>query len=318
MFEHFDFSALDDPTFKEDAVREEIIAPILKGVGYSPTGHIRVTRSQNLKHPFVMIGSKRHTINIVPDYTLYSGSDAVMVLDAKAPDQEIVNSYHTEQAYSYAIHADIRAHHYGLCNGRELVVYAVDQWDPLLRINICDVDARWNDVLKALHPHYLQNPECRDFLPDYGFTVYKIGLERDVLHIFPSFYLQFLTRVNDELYTGTATFMLGENEYLVSFDFSVEMYHALVAELPHKVAVAIKQSLTRAPYHANLGHSIILTCSGYLGEITKGQHDEFVPIMVTSVGDVAFDATAQLPPRTERQGEWPLIHLHLSDDMAEE
>ena len=34
MFEDLDFSVLDDPSFKEDAVREEIIAPILKRLGY--------------------------------------------------------------------------------------------------------------------------------------------------------------------------------------------------------------------------------------------------------------------------------------------
>ncbi len=317
MFEHFDFSALDDPTFKEDAVREEIVAPILKGVGYSPTGPIRFTRSKILVHPFVMIGSKRHPVNIVPDYTLYSDSDAVMVLDAKAPDQDIVNSHHVEQAYSYAIHPDVRARHYGLCNGRELVVYAVDRWESLLHINVCDVDVRWNDVLKALHPRYLQNPELRDFLLDYGLSILKIGCERDALHLFPSFYLHDLFRVSDELYTGSGTLMMGETEYMVSFDFSVEMYLAIVAGLPHKVAEAIKQSLTHAPYHANLGNSIILTCSGYLDGITQGQHDQFVPIMVTSVGDMTFDATAQLPPRTERQGVWPLAHLHLPGDTAE-
>jgi len=74
MFSDFDFSALDSPAFKEDDVREEIIAPIIRRLGYRPTGSIQVQRSKALVHPFVMIGSKRHAVNIVPDYTLYIGS----------------------------------------------------------------------------------------------------------------------------------------------------------------------------------------------------------------------------------------------------
>ena len=45
MFAGFDFSALDDPTFKEDAVREEIIAPLLRRAGYRPAGVLRVQRT---------------------------------------------------------------------------------------------------------------------------------------------------------------------------------------------------------------------------------------------------------------------------------
>ena len=84
MLSDFDFSALDDPTFKEDAVREEIIAPILRRAGYRPTGPLRVQRSQPLKHPFVMIGSKKHPVSIVPDYTLFHEDRALMILDAKS------------------------------------------------------------------------------------------------------------------------------------------------------------------------------------------------------------------------------------------
>jgi len=33
----FDHKALDDPEFKEDSVREEILAPVLKALGSSAT-----------------------------------------------------------------------------------------------------------------------------------------------------------------------------------------------------------------------------------------------------------------------------------------
>lgn len=59
-FPDFDFSLLDSPDFKEDAVREELIKPLLDALGYSASNKkSRIIRSKTLKHPFVKIGSKR-------------------------------------------------------------------------------------------------------------------------------------------------------------------------------------------------------------------------------------------------------------------
>jgi len=66
MFEDFDFSALKKPSFKEDAVREVIIALILKKAGYLPTGDLSVERSKTLVQSFVMIGSEKHRVNAIP------------------------------------------------------------------------------------------------------------------------------------------------------------------------------------------------------------------------------------------------------------
>ena len=121
MFEEFDFSILENPDFKEDSVREEIISPILHKVGYSPSGKMRVQRSKRLTHPYVMIGSKKHNIAITPDYTLYWEDRPLMVLDAKAPWESIYKSKNVEQVYSYAIHPEIRCEYYALCNGHEFI-----------------------------------------------------------------------------------------------------------------------------------------------------------------------------------------------------
>jgi hypothetical protein len=89
VFEDFEFRVLENPEFKEDAVREEIVAPIIKRLGYPPSGEVRVQRSKNLVHPFVRIGTRKHQVNIIPDYTLWHGEKALLVLDAKAPGESI-------------------------------------------------------------------------------------------------------------------------------------------------------------------------------------------------------------------------------------
>src|SRR4029434_5081405 len=108
MFEDFDFSVLADPSYKEDSVREDLVAPLLKAVGFQPVGKHRMQRSQALTHPFVMIGSQKRKVHIVPDYTLWCDDQAVLVLDAKRPSESLVKSDHVEQAFSYAIHPEVR------------------------------------------------------------------------------------------------------------------------------------------------------------------------------------------------------------------
>ncbi|MBC8415629.1 MAG: hypothetical protein H8E11_04295, partial [Candidatus Cloacimonetes bacterium] len=67
LFKDFDFSLLDNPDFKEDSVREELISPLLKALHYDIKGHARIIRSKSLSHPYVQIGSRKRNINIIPD-----------------------------------------------------------------------------------------------------------------------------------------------------------------------------------------------------------------------------------------------------------
>jgi len=55
---------LDNPNFKEDSVREELITPLLKKLGYSVKGKNLIIRSKGLLHPYVYIGSKLHDVGL--------------------------------------------------------------------------------------------------------------------------------------------------------------------------------------------------------------------------------------------------------------
>jgi hypothetical protein len=89
LFSDFDFRRLNSSDFKEDSVREELVLPILKELGYSGQ---QIVRSKSLSHPFVKIGSKKRQINIVPDYLLKVEDTYAWVLDAKAPTENIFHS----------------------------------------------------------------------------------------------------------------------------------------------------------------------------------------------------------------------------------
>src|SRR5438045_143853 len=115
IFKDFDFKILDDSNYKEDAVREDVVSPLLKELGYKPSGDIRMIRTPALTHPFVYIGTMQRQINIYPDYILQINGTTVFTLDAKAPNEDIIKGKNVEQAYSYAIHKDVRTFYYGLC-----------------------------------------------------------------------------------------------------------------------------------------------------------------------------------------------------------
>jgi 16S rRNA G966 N2-methylase RsmD len=147
----FDFSILESPDFKEDSVREDIVMPILRALGYSSSGPNKITRSKALLHPFITIGAKRRPIQLVPDYLLSVNGNFTLVLDAKAPNEDIKQGDNVEQVYSYAVHPEIRVPHFALCNGRELALYDVHDQTAVC-LPIPDLERHWEDLRRYLAP----------------------------------------------------------------------------------------------------------------------------------------------------------------------
>jgi DNA modification methylase len=152
MITNIDLSLPNLPDFKEDSVREEIILPILNELGYRADGVNRIVRSKKLVHPFVNIGSQRRKINLIPDYLLVVENKPAWILDAKAPDESIESGQNVEQAYSYAIHPEIRAKVFALCNGRELIVFQIDQTEPVFYAHLSEIGGHFYRIYELLSP----------------------------------------------------------------------------------------------------------------------------------------------------------------------
>jgi DNA modification methylase len=143
---------LDSPDFKEDSVREELILPILKFLGYSPSGKNRILRSKKLTHPFVKTGSGDRQITNFPDYLLKVDDKYGWTLDAKGPDEEIKTGGNVEQTYFYAIHPDIRVQKYALCNGREFAAFDTYSGELLLYFHLSEIEQHWEALERVLGP----------------------------------------------------------------------------------------------------------------------------------------------------------------------
>lgn len=296
MFPGVDARRFDDPEFKEDAVREEVIAPILRKLGYSASGPHRIVRSRALIHPFVMIGSQRRRVNVVPDHLLLVEERPVVVLDAKALSEKILKSQHVEQVYSYAIHPDVRAPLYALCNGRQLVIWDREHFEPILRVEFVDIEEWWDRIAAVLGPATVLKPFLRDFLPDLGMALVKAGYtELDCSWM--EFPITMIMKVSDDLYAISSPLPSisvdrGEcEEYMVTLDLDSQMFNAAANCLPPGAKEMAVASLTRQPYRIMFegADTPSLAIVAGLGQRTQGEHEEFVPFVVTGVRTTISD-----------------------------
>ena len=90
LFKDFDFTVLDDPNFGEAGVREVIISPIFKKLGYSPASNYKILYNYPLKHHHSYSGrEKSKPITKYPDYLLQINGVSVLTFEAKRPSANI-------------------------------------------------------------------------------------------------------------------------------------------------------------------------------------------------------------------------------------
>jgi hypothetical protein len=289
MFHGIRLEVLDNPDFKEDSVRELILAPMLSRLGYLPTGTTRVIRSKSLKHPFIRVGTRNHPVTVIPDYTLLHDEKPIFILDAKGPNEDVLADAHVQQAYSYAMHPEITCHEFGLCNGRHLAIFDVYHREPLLVLSFDEYESRWSEIEKYLSPKYLLEPALRRFSPDFGLALVRMGFEQTAELVMLGVRLNFFGRVSDNLITANANCTFGDVEHCVSFDFAPALLPAIIAGLPEPLRGMFNDALNRAPFQAAAGLVIELDISAKLGELIQVRNEEFVPILIQEILDSRFN-----------------------------
>ena len=289
MFGNFDSALLNNPEFKEDAVREVIIVPILTRLGYSASGKDRIIRSKLLKHPFIYAGTKEYPVKIIPDYTLLNEEKPVLVLDAKSPSEDILNKAHVQQAYSYAIHPEIKSQHFSLCNGRSLAVFSVDDADPLLVVPFADYETKWDQIEKYLSPRFLLEPMLRKFAPDLGYAFMRLGLAPDAIITMIDVHLNYFGRIDAETITASCNCDFAETPHMVNFDFHPRLLPEMLSGLPPQLSELFLEALNRSPFQAAGDLMIVVDLDATLGPETQGQSETFVPLLITRIFGSRFD-----------------------------
>ena len=282
MFDEFEFEALDDKEFKEDSVREELLAPIIKRLGYNLTGDNRVVRSRSLLHPYVAIGSQRRKVSVVPDYLFHSEGKPFWVLDAKAPKEEILKSTHVEQAYSYAIHPEVRAELYALCNGHRFVLFSIRQFEPLFDFEVKHIETKWEKLFRILNPEIKAHPQSIEYHPDLGLHFKRLGVDPGFKLILMAVNSSTVGKVRDGLYTSTSLFPLAEIDFAISLDFGEIQLDQLFSVLPIDQVQILKQGLATQPYMIILeeGDYKFGAVAELTEEILQNAEESYVPFNV--------------------------------------
>ncbi|MDE7317627.1 MAG: type I restriction enzyme HsdR N-terminal domain-containing protein [Helicobacter sp.] len=145
----FDFSALENEDFKEDSVREFVVAPLLKELGFvlkddKNPRKLEMILSKREKVNFQIGSNKKIAADLMPDYTLYVDSKIHCVLDAKAPSVVMdKNSESYQQALSYAVGFNAKC--FALCNGYRLVLFRLEGQEILLDVDLeHELQEKWN------------------------------------------------------------------------------------------------------------------------------------------------------------------------------
>lgn len=287
MFEDFNFRLLDSPEFKEDSVREELIIPILRKLGYRAGGDFQIIRSKALTHPFVLIGTIERKITITPDYLMQIHKDYAWILDAKRPNQNITNGKNVEQAYSYAIHPEVRVKLYALCNGHELTVFHINQIKPVKQVDLIDIEERWNEIQNILAPQnvlkYKLRPKEEDLYPDYGLHLFKLGYsnQEEMEWFFYQVPLIAIDRVDYKTFSTSMDLKINGTTFGVSLDFNLERLDSLISLATKEQEIIILDGLNRQPFRCDAFGQLTVNIGCRLGSPTQSKYQDIVPMIVT-------------------------------------
>lgn len=141
----------------EADVREEVIAPLIRRLGYRTGTEHNVRREVDLRYSSVQLGRQKSSdppLRGRADYILEAGGKVRWVVEAKAPSEEL-DGLIAAQAWTYANHPDVRATYFLVTNGRLFRLYLTNRGPEaalVLEFRFEDIEERLPTILNTLSP----------------------------------------------------------------------------------------------------------------------------------------------------------------------
>jgi hypothetical protein len=166
-----------------------------------------------------------------------------------------------------------------LCNGRELVVFHINQIEPILQVSLQDIEKLWTEIEKLLSPYTVLSyrPRPRNLYPDYGLHLYKLGYTD---HFFYEVPIDNITRVDDETLSIQINIAPDGVEFALSFDFDFERLAELVNLVSESQRYKVLNGLKRQPYKVDIVPPFTINVEAHLGSLTKTQFEDIMPMIV--------------------------------------
>jgi Type I restriction enzyme R protein N terminus (HSDR_N) len=134
------FPAYDFNLLGETDIREEIVAPLLRHLGYRSGTVNNVIREQQLSYPMLPLGRRKSTdplLRGIADYICEANGGIKWVIEAKPPGEDL-DELVQEQAWSYANHPQIRAVYFVVTNGCKFKIYQTNKGAEAAALFECD------------------------------------------------------------------------------------------------------------------------------------------------------------------------------------
>lgn len=279
----FDYEVLNDSEFKEDSVREEIIMPLMKVLGYDYKGKYKIVRSRKLQHPFTMIGSNKYKISIFPDYILECDGKCACVIEAKAPSESLDNEESISQAYSYAVHREVAAKFYALCNGKEFRLYSTMSLMPVIVFRMNYLMSHFHKLNAIMGAENILIYSKKRIAKDLGIHLKMLSLGSvEPQFTFMNFPIYQITLVEPDTYTVDSTIVIEGEEYCGSFDFNYDTLLELKSVLPFEALEKLREPFEGTAISVELiGKTIEAGISCKLGEkIYENVDEHYMPLKI--------------------------------------
>jgi hypothetical protein len=160
-----DFARLNLDAMNESDVREEIVRPILKALGYSNGEQAYIETERTLQYERAFLGhksAKDPPLRGRADYECGVVSYGRWVVEAKGPNKPLTQD-DADQAHTYAAHPEIAADLYLITNGREFRLFqtSVPQ-NPAFTWGLLETPDRFDILENILGPDAVRKRAQRE------------------------------------------------------------------------------------------------------------------------------------------------------------
>jgi hypothetical protein len=183
---------------------------------------------------------------------------------------------------------------YALCNGRQLVVYDIYAFDPILTVDFADIDRRWDQIKAILSPKCLAFAPERNFQPDFGIAIAKSGAAPDLNWHFICVFISHIGLVAPNLYTVPTATDIGDVSHLISFDLDDSIYQKILAMATPDDRSRIQATLSAPGRSAFFSTPVYARVHAQMGPLTQGQGEQFIPFQILDLSPVPDELVAAL------------------------
>jgi hypothetical protein len=204
------------------------------------------------------------------------------IVEAKSPNIDIADTKYLEQAYSYAIHPDVRAKYYVLCNGRKITVFDINKIESIYSSSLekLKLKKEWDALYNLISVQAFTKPKTLNFKPDYGLAMKKNGINKNISISFYKIPIFHISRINDLTFTFMNEIEKEHITYAISFDIPAEIFLKIINSLHKEIAIKIMNKLTKQPYSTDIEPPIYISCEARLGDLETNGNEEYVPLQI--------------------------------------